>query len=91
MATVLILIVLVFLFSVVVGAGQKPNLMLICPHCNTKGQVRTQQVKNKKGISGGKATAALLTGGVSILVTGLSRKEKATKASCGACKSVWHY
>lgn len=47
----------------------------ICPHCQTKGFVRTMPVKRKKGISGAKATGALLTAGVSILATGLSRKE----------------
>jgi len=48
----------------------KPQM--ICPHCQTKGSVRTKPVTKKTGISGGKATAALLTGGVSMLATGLS-------------------
>jgi hypothetical protein len=59
------------------------NPMMVCPHCNTRGQIRTQGVVNKKGISGGKATAAIFTGGVSLLATGLSRKEAATQARCG--------
>jgi hypothetical protein len=46
-------------------------------------------VKVKRGISGGKATGAVLTGGVSMLATGLSRKEAATKATCGNCGSRW--
>src|SRR5262245_62922855 len=47
------------------------NAQMICPHCQAKGTVHTQPVRCKKGISGGKATAAILTGGVSILATGL--------------------
>jgi len=64
---------------------------LVCPHCQGKGTVRTQSVKRKKGISGGKATAAILTGGVSVLATGLSRKETSTEAYCGNCGSKWDF
>jgi hypothetical protein len=65
------------------------NSAMVCPHCNSKGQIRTKSVVNKKGVSGGKATAALLTGGVSLLATGLSRKEQATQAWCGTCRNQW--
>ena len=64
---------------------------LICPHCQERGSVRCKAVKNKKGISGGKATGALMTGGVSMLATGLSRKEAATEAFCSNCKSTWQF
>ena len=67
------------------------NPQIVCPHCQERGNVRCQAVKNKKGISGGKATGALMTGGVSMLATGLSRKEAATKAHCGNCGSTWHF
>jgi len=67
------------------------NLEMICPHCQTKGMVYTKQVKKKKGISGGKATAAVLTAGFSILATGLSRKEKSTEAHCDNCGATWHF
>jgi len=63
----------------------------ICPHCQTKGHVRTMSVERKQGISGAKATGALLTAGVSILATGLSRKEDMTQAHCGNCDSTWHF
>src|SRR5674476_203165 len=56
------------------GAGQ-----MVCPHCQVRGQVHTKRVKVKRGISGGKATGAWLTGGVSLWVTGLSHKEKTTQ------------
>jgi hypothetical protein len=63
---------------------------IICPHCQTRGRVKTKTVKLKKGISGGKATGAVLTGGLSILATGLSRKEKAIEAQCLSCGVTWH-
>jgi len=65
------------------------NAAMVCPHCNTRGNIRTKGIVNKKGVSGGKATAAVLTGGVSLLAVGLSRKEKGTQAYCGNCRNTW--
>jgi hypothetical protein len=62
---------------------------VICPHCQKSGHVRMKQQKMKKGVSGGKATGALLTGGVSLLATGLSRKGWVTKAFCQNCQTSW--
>src|SRR5690348_14328204 len=42
---------------------------MICPQCQVRGKVFTTKVSVKKGISGGKATGALLTGGLSLLAT----------------------
>ena len=67
------------------------NPHMTCPHCSTKGKIHTKHVTQRKGISGGKAVAGLLTGGVSLLVIGLSRKEKSTEARCGKCGNVWHF
>ncbi len=64
---------------------------MICPHCQTKGQVFTKSVKRKKGVSGGKAVGAILTGGLSILATGLSRKEGLTQAHCKNCQATWDF
>jgi hypothetical protein len=64
---------------------------LVCPHCQERGNVMCKSITNKKGISGGKATGAVLTGGVSLLATGLSRKEAATQAFCKNCKSTWQF
>jgi len=74
-------------------ARHKPSgdELIVCPHCQTRGHVRTCHVKLKKGISGGKATGALLTGGLSVLAVGLSRKEDATEARCSNCGSVRHF
>lgn len=64
---------------------------MICPHCQTKGSVSTTDVKRKKGISGAKATGAILTGGISLLATGLSRKEDMTQAHCQNCNCTWEF
>jgi hypothetical protein len=67
------------------------NSAMVCPHCQTRGQVRSKRMSRKKGISGAKATGALLTSGLSILATGLSRKEQCTQAHCGNCGSTWDF
>lgn len=67
------------------------NNKIVCKQCGEKGFVHTKSVTKKAGISGGKATAAFLTGGVSLLGFGLSRKEKVTEAYCGNCKSEWYF
>jgi hypothetical protein len=72
-------------------APYKPNPQMQCPHCQNKGGVSTRQVKVKRGISGGKATGAVLTAGVSMLATGLSRKEHVTEASCRVCANTWRF
>jgi hypothetical protein len=64
---------------------------IVCPQCQTAGHVTTRRVKAKKGISGGKATGAVLTAGFSILATGLSRKELVTQAACANCRSLWTF
>lgn len=77
--------------SVQRGRGRPArDALLVCPHCGTRGLVRSQSVKRKRGISGGKATGAVLTGGVSVLATGLSRKERATRMDCGRCGTTWY-
>jgi len=65
------------------------DAQLVCPHCQTRGYVKSFAVTRKKGISGGKATGAVLTGGVSMLATGLSRKEPARMLRCSNCGTQW--
>jgi hypothetical protein len=67
------------------------NPPLICPHCQTKGFVHVKAATDKAGISGDKATAALLTGGVSLLATGLSQNRTVTQAHCSRCQSDWKF
>lgn len=65
------------------------NPHIICAHCQWSNCVRVKPIRKSVGISGGKATAALITGGLSVLATGLSRRETMTQCSCDVCKSVW--
>ena len=67
------------------------DAQIVCPHCQTRGLVTTRHVKLKKGVSGGKIVASVLTSGLSLLAVGLSRKEAATEAKCSNCGSVWHF
>lgn len=73
-------------------AGATPkeqHAQLVCPHCQEKGGVKVTTVVRKKGISGGKATGALFTAGVSLFAVGLSRKEKAQHLHCQNCGMQW--
>lgn len=63
---------------------------LRCPHCGGVGNIKKKNVKTKQGVSGGKATGAVLTGGLSLFATGLSRKQNVTEMKCRSCKMVWH-
>ncbi len=67
------------------------NPAMLCPHCQTRGHVRTTLKEVKTGISGGKATAALLTGGASMLATGLSQAKTVTQAHCDGCGNTWQF
>ena len=67
------------------------NPKLLCPHCGARGLVHTQDVRIKSGLSGGKVMAGLMTGGLSLLATGLSRKNTMTEAWCANCQSIWHF
>ena len=64
---------------------------LFCPHCQQFGFVTTEPTTIKRGVSGGKVTAALLTGGVTMLATGLSQESVVTKATCSNCGSTWMF
>lgn len=66
------------------------NTAIVCPYCQTRGAVTVHEIKQKKGISGGKATGAVLTLGWSLLATGLSRKEKVAQLHCANCGMTWN-
>jgi hypothetical protein len=74
------------------GAAPRGNAAksIVCPHCQQAGRVTTKRVKVKSGVSGGKATGAVLTGGLSLFATGLSRKQQVTEMRCGNCGVTWH-
>ncbi|MCY3972862.1 MAG: ankyrin repeat domain-containing protein [Candidatus Dadabacteria bacterium] len=70
----------------------RPESNLICPHCQVKGKVQTYQGEQiKEGLSGGKIMGGVLTGGFSLLLTGLSRKHDITRAACENCGQTWHW
>ena len=64
---------------------------IVCPQCQERGQVYVKAVKQKIGVSGSKVMGGLLTGGLSLLATGLSQKQSATVAHCMNCESTWHF
>jgi len=64
---------------------------MVCVHCQQRGSVRTKVIVKNAGISGAKVTAAIFTCGLSLFVTGLSRKEPATKAYCTNCFQTWTF
>jgi hypothetical protein len=67
------------------------NPAMIYPHCQVKGRVHARRVRVDSGIAGGKATAAVLTGGLSVVVTGLSNTADRTEAACENCLAVWQF
>lgn len=66
-----------------------PSPHIVCPYCMTQGTVKVSRVRRKRGISGGKATAAFFTLGTSMLATGLSRKETVNHCRCLNCGMQW--
>ena len=67
----------------------KPVGQIECPYCHSSGTVVVQQVKKKKGVSPGKAAGALATGGLSLIATGLAKKEMVSQLTCAACGMTW--
>jgi hypothetical protein len=73
------------------GVRVRPKSGIICPYCQYQGgAVTVKQIKVKRGISGGKATAAVFTAGISMLGTGLSRKQVVNELHCRNCGMTWH-
>lgn len=62
---------------------------IVCHFCHQPGGVTAQVMQKKAGISGGKATGAILTGGFSLVATGLSRKATVTRLTCSNCQMHW--
>jgi len=65
------------------------NSKLKCKYCEEVGSVHYRRVYKKTGFSTGKAVAGLITGGTSILATGLAKKEGVAKFYCGNCEMSW--
>jgi len=67
------------------------NRNLACPYCQTKGMILVKPMKIKSGISGAKAGGGLMTGGISLLITGISSKKSANQAHCKKCSTTWNF
>jgi DNA-directed RNA polymerase subunit RPC12/RpoP len=74
------------LFSIV---EKTSTAKIICPYCKKGGYVNMKSVIRKSGIHGGKATAGVFTGGLSLLVTGLSGKQRVSEYKCCNCNAKW--
>lgn len=62
---------------------------IVCPHCGVRGCVSVLPIGVARGVSGGKLAGAWFTGGLSILLTGLSRDQRVTQAKCSNCLMTW--
>ena len=61
------------------------NPEIVCPMCGEKGGVRAHRRKAKKGFSTGKIMGGLFTGGISLLATGIAKKDWIYKCYCEKC------
>lgn len=96
------LITFVVLMAGVIGfwmspMGQRPaaqqeaqQRLVVCRSCGTQGHCTAKRVQRKNGIDGTKASAAILTGGTSILFTGPSERHASTRVHCRACNSTYY-
>lgn len=62
---------------------------IVCPHCGERGCVTGKSVVRGKGVSGGKAAGAVMTGGASVFATGLSKNQRVRNLKCSNCNSEW--
>jgi hypothetical protein len=65
------------------GHGMAPGYA--CPFCSLQGGVYCMESSSKKGFSTSKVTSALLTGGVSLLFTGLAKMVIEENFLCEQC------
>ena len=65
--------------------GHGMALGYTCPFCSLQGGVYCMESNSKKGFSTSKATSALLTGGVSLLFTGLAKTVVEQNFLCEEC------
>lgn len=70
-------------------AQRERDKKIVCPHCRAAGSVVTKKTTSKQGISGGKAAGGVLTGGASVLFTGLSRQQAVIGSMCTNCGMEW--
>jgi hypothetical protein len=66
-----------------------PNELLVCPHCQSQGKVRSKIGKYNSGLSGGKILLALFTLGITLIFTGISKFDTVTFFHCDNCNTDW--
>nr|WP_320131696.1 hypothetical protein [uncultured Holophaga sp.] len=69
----------------------KVNAVMICPHCQVKGGIRTKQISTPGSLAPKKAAkAALIGGAVGVLVAGMRTEDVThTQAHCSQCTNTW--
>ncbi len=72
-----------------VKVEQNPAKKIFCPHCQEKGYVSVRKERKKTGISTTKASFAVVTLGLTTLVTGLAKIDIITIAHCRNCDQEW--
>lgn len=65
------------------------NTKIVCPYCRVAGNVYSAKVQANKGISGEKAIAAWVTGGISLATIGISNIEVVNGFLCKNCNTDW--
>lgn len=94
--TFIVLVVALFAFWMspmgqrIIAAQEAQMRLIICKSCGLRGNCTAKRVQRKNGIDGTKASAAVLTGGTSILFTGLSERHDSTQIKCRACRAVYY-
>lgn len=69
---------------------QRQQEQIVCQHCQIRGQVTARQVKRAKRISGTRLVGGMLTGGGSLLATGVTKKHPwVTEMHCRNCGMRW--
>jgi hypothetical protein len=62
---------------------------LQCPKCGEAGGVHTRTVHRKAGLSNGKVMAAMLTGGLALLMVGMHKHIEGRESHCMRCEATW--
>lgn len=62
---------------------------LVCPHCQTKGKIKTQRVKRAKRKTATRMLFGAATFGGSLAATGVSKKATVTACHCRNCGMQW--
>ena len=71
------------------GPPDRTNPQLVCPHCQTRGQVSVWTERRAKRKTATRITGAVLTAGGSLPATGVSKKGTVQVMHCAHCDMTW--